>query len=135
MKLAQIKDQKLGIDNLKIVLDQLFDSSMKVFDVLKDGYQWTDTFAIVNEARDIPEIIAFGELAMAELADLEASETKDLHAWAEDNWNIADTEIDDRIREGLQLLSRIHLWAENGMALYPDVVAYGKKLLPYKGEK
>lgn len=135
MKLATIENQKLGTENLKMVLDQVFDSSMKIYEVLEDGYQWTDTFAIIQEARDVPSIIAFGKLAMAELADLTAKETKDIHAWAEDNWNIKDTEIDDRIREGLELLSRIHLWAENGMALYPDVVGFGKKLLPYNGEK
>ena len=126
-----MESQNIGIENIKKVLDELFDTSMKTYEALKDGFQWTDTFVLIKESKDVPVILAHGKLALAELGDLDSDETKEIHAWAEDTWNIKDTEIDDRIVEALGLVARIHAWAETGIAIYPDVLAFGKKMLPH----
>jgi uncharacterized protein (TIGR02594 family) len=73
-----------GIQDTKELLQFALATAMKIDESLEDGFQWTDSFALIGAVTKLPAAISGIENIPAELEDLTEEETAELQAVVEE---------------------------------------------------
>jgi len=90
---------KFGIENLKVVFTFVIGVVMTSAKQLKDGFQYTDLFALASSFTGIIEVIRIRLLAGAELADIDAEERAELVTWAKEKFDLDNDKAEAFVEE------------------------------------
>ena len=92
-----------GTENIKKLLTFAFDFTKQIAVSTKDGWQWTDSFAFIDEIAQLPGIIKSFQAIKNELGDLSDAERQELNKWVEENFEMDNKEVESKIEHALQL--------------------------------
>jgi hypothetical protein len=84
---------KVGIELLKKFLAEAVEFFLVVKDKMKDGYQWTDLWAIVMQGRDLTFVFSNWEEISNELGELDDEEIMELTKQAVGDLGLTDEEL------------------------------------------
>ncbi len=109
-----------GTDNIKKVVKFALDFTQQIAIALADGkFQWIESFGFINELMEIPDVVKSFPSIKQEIADMDATERKDLEDYIVANFNLPRVELAQAIESSLS-------FALSAVALYQQFKALKK---------
>lgn len=103
-----------GIENLKKLVGFACGLTKQISTSLKDGWQWTDALAFIDEVSAIPGAIKSLPAVKQEIADLSEDEKTELHAYIKEEFDIPDDKvellIEDSITWTMATINLVNRW-------------------------
>lgn len=110
----------LGIENVKKFVGFALNLTEQVATSTKDGWQWNDFFAFIDEAAILPSVVKSWKDVAAELSDLTVEERTELNNYVSEEFDIESDKVEKYVEDGLawavSTISLIHSFRNKNAA-------------------
>lgn len=93
---------KLGIGNLKNLVDVAMSIPKQIADSSADGWQWTDAFSFTDEAFAVVRVGKTWKEIAAEIKDLDETERQELYTYFKEKFDIPDDQLEVWIEDAIE---------------------------------